>query len=92
MYSLCAMEKSETPYLKRRLSSTFQDAPHYKIHFSDEKEYSNVEDIQVKSSQRQCAYYSTKQKPLGSQFMCTTCNVGLCFFKGGALCFEKYHQ
>lgn len=51
VYSLCAMGKSETPSLKRRLSlNTQDDTPRYKIRVSDEKRFSNVEHIPVKGT------------------------------------------
>lgn len=92
VYSLCEMGKSETPSLKRRLSSTPDDTPRYKVRVSDEKRFSNVDHIPVKANRRRCAYCSTTEKPHRSRYMCKTCNVGLCFFHGGETCFEKFHQ
>lgn len=64
VYSLCEMEKSETPSLKRRLSSnTPDDPPRYKIRVSDEKRFSNVKHLPVKGNRRRCAYCSTREKP-----------------------------
>jgi hypothetical protein len=85
VYSLCAMGKCKTPSLKRKISSSPQDAAHYKKRVSEEKRFSNVEHMPVKGNRRRWAYCSTKEKPHVS---CKTCNAGLCFLRGATTGFK----